>query len=136
MIGIGNHFGGPEHKGSEVAEVLTRAMRIAATERDPLYDDGNQSWINPIFIVPGSLLKPDFVGIQLGHFSRKKKGLVLMIAVPETIAEGAGLREFVVAALRECVRIGAQHFVSKGMSFSTLRAEKIIREIERGLASD
>lgn len=135
MIGIGNDYGGPELKGSKVAKVLNRAMNIAANERDLHFDDGTESWINPIFIVPGSVSKIDFTGIEIGHFSRKKRGLVLKIAVPENIAAGDGVAEFVVSALRECVGIAAQHFASKGMSFSTLGAEKIIRTIERDLAT-
>ena len=135
MIGIGNEFGGPEQKGSVVHKMLNRAMNVAANKRPPNYDDGNESWINPIFIVPGSLLKPHFVGIERGYFSRKRKGLVLKIAVPEDVVNGDGLADFVVAALRDSVRIAAEHFASKGKSFSTLGSEKIIREIERELAA-
>jgi hypothetical protein len=134
VIGIGSDFGGPEHKGSKVREVLIRAMNVAANNRSANYDDGHESWINPIFIVPGSLFKPDFVGIERGYFSRKKKGLVLKIAVPESVVNGDGLADFVITALRESVRIASEHFTAKGMSFSTLGAEKIIRQIEREIA--
>jgi len=134
MIGIGNQFGGPEHKGSTVHQVLNRAMNIAANSRPLNYDDGHESWINPIFIVPRSIHKPEFSGIERGYFSSKKKGLVLKIAVPESVVDGDGLAAFVVAALRDCVRIASEHFTSKGLSFSTLGAEKIIREIERDIA--
>ena len=135
MIAIGNNFGGPEQKCSVAYNVLNRAMNVAADKRPPIYDDGSESWINPIFLVPDSVFKPDFVGIKRGHFSRAKKGLVLMIAVPEELVSGHGLGNFVVASLRECVRIAASHFKSKGISFSALGAEKIILEMEREIAS-
>jgi hypothetical protein len=133
MIAIGNQFGGPEHRGSLVHSMLNKAMNIAADIRDANYDDGTDAWINPIFILPGSVSKPDFEGYKLGHFSRKQKGLVVMIAVPQSVADGDDIAEFVSISLREAVRLAAADFADRGMSFSTLRAEKIILAIEVGL---
>lgn len=101
--------------------------------RDPDYKNDESGWINPIFIIPGSVSQPDFEGYKLGHFSRKEKGLVVMIAVPQSVADGEGIREFICQSLRESVRLAADFFASKGISFSTLKAEKIILSIEAGL---
>lgn len=133
MIAIGNQFGGPEQRDSLVHSMLNRAMNIAANVRDASYNDGVDAWLNPIFILPGSVSKPEFEGYKLGHFSRKQKGLVIMIAVPQLVADGEAVAEFVSIALREAVRLAAAHFAQKGISFSTLRAEKIILVIEAGL---
>lgn len=133
MIAIGNQFGGPEQRGSLVHSMLNKAMNVAADVRDASYNDGAEAWINPIFILPGSVSKPEFEGYKLGHFSRKQKGLVVMIAVPQPVADGEDIADFVGMSLREAVRLAAAYFAEKGISFSTLKAEKIILAIEAGL---
>jgi hypothetical protein len=137
MIGIGNQFGGPEHldKNCLIRATLDRAMNIASDLRAANYDDGTKSWINPIFIVPGSISKPDFQGLKLGHFSRKKKGLVVMIAVPESVALGKAVPEFVVASLKDAAHVAAAHFKSKGISFPLDEAEQLIAGIEARLTA-
>jgi hypothetical protein len=115
VITIGNQFGGPELKGALIQMTLNKAAKIAIVLREKNYNDGAEAWINPIFIVPGSVLNPDFQRQKLGHFSRKQKGLVVMIAVPPTVANGDGIIEFILAELR---------------------AEKLIAEIGERLASD
>jgi len=133
MITIGNQFGGAEQRGSLVHSMLNTAMNVAADVRDASYNDGTEAWINPIFILPGSVSKPEFDGFKLGHFSRKQKGVVVMIAVPQRVADGEDIAEFVGISLREAVRLAAAYFAEKGISFSTLKAEKIIMAIEAGL---
>ena len=134
MIAIGNQFGGPEQRGSLVHSMLNKAMNVAADTRDANYNDGAEAWINPIFILPRTVSKPDFEGYKLGHFSKKQKGLVVMIAVPQAVADGENLPEFVSISLREAVRLAAAYFAEKGINFSTLKAEKLILAIESGLA--
>lgn len=127
-------MGGPEQKGVLIDHALIKAMNIAAKVREPNYNDGVEAWANPIFIVPGSIWQPEFEGYKLGHFSKKEKGLVVQIAVPQSVADGKGIPEFIGSSLREAVRLAAAHFASKGISFSTLKAEKIILAVEAGLA--
>jgi len=69
MIAMGNQFGGPEQRGSLVHLMLNKAMNVAADVRDANYNDGIKAWVNPIFILPGSVSKPEFEGYKLGHFS-------------------------------------------------------------------
>jgi len=135
MIAIGNQFGGPEQRGSLVHSMLNKAMNVAADVRDANYHDGTEAWINSIFIVPGSVSKPEFEGYKLGHFSRKQKGLVVMISVPQSVADGDGedIADFMGVSLRESVRLAAAYFAEKGISFSPLKAEKIILAIQAAL---
>jgi hypothetical protein len=133
VIAIGVQYGGPEQKDTLVRTMLSRAMNIAAETREPNYDDGTEAWINPIFIVPGSVVKPEFDGYKPGYFSKKKKGLVVQIAVPQSVADGKGIRQFIGESLRESVRLASARFSSNAMIFSTLKAEKIILAIEAGL---
>ena len=111
-------------------------MNIAADTRAPNYDDGAEAWINPIFIVPGSVWQPEFEGYKYGHFSRKQKGLVIKIAVPREVARGRGIPEFISGSLRDAVHMAAEFFSARGISFSTLKAEKVILAIEAGLAEE
>jgi hypothetical protein len=136
MIAIGNHFGGPEQRGAPIHVALNAAMKIAANERDDKYNDGSEAWINPIFLVPGSISKPDFEGFKVGHFSRKEKGLVVQIVVPNCVVEGEGIEDYIVQSLRHAVRLAADFFGLKGIHFSTLKAEKIIMAIEAGLTKN
>lgn len=126
-------MGGPEQEGSLVQASLSLTMRIAKKVREPNYKELEEGWINPIFIVPGSIWKPEFKGFKLGHFSKKEKGLVVQIEVPQSVADGEGIREFIGSALREAVRLGAEKFSHHAIPFSTLKAEKIIRAIEAEL---
>ena len=130
MIAIGVQMGGPEQKETPLRVALSKAMSTATVSRDPNYNNGMEAWINPIFIVPGSILKPEFDGYKLGHFSKKEKGLVIQIAVPQSVANGEDIQQFIVGSLREVVRLGSTHFASKGISFSTLKAERIILAIK------
>jgi hypothetical protein len=133
MVGIGVQMGGPEQEDSLIERMLMRAMNTAAKSREPNYSVGMEAWINPIFIVPGSILKPEFEGYKLGHLSKKRKGLVVQIAVPQSVADGEGIQQFIGESLREAVRLASAYFASKNISFSTLKAEKIILAIEAAL---
>ena len=133
MITMGNDFGGSELRGSLIHKMLNKAMNVAADTREPGFDSGKEAWINPIYIVPGSIYKPEFEGYKLGHFSAKKKGLVIMIAVPQSVADGKDIEEFVINSLREAIRLGAEHFASKGIDFDALKAEKIVHVIEKSM---
>lgn len=133
MITLGIQMGGSTAADCILEPPLLKAVQTALRVREPNYDDGTEAWINPIYIVPGSVHEPDFEGYKLGHFSKKQKGLVVQIAVPPSVAAGEGIAEFIGQSLREAVRLATTHFASKGISFSTLKAEKIILAIEAGL---
>lgn len=134
MITFGIQMGGPEQRDSPIDRLLMRGAQIAVQSREPNYNDGIEAWINPIYIVPGSMWQAEFDGYKLGHFSKKEKGLVVQISVPKSVANGRGIVEFIGTSLREAVRLAAAHFASKGISFSSLKAEKIILAIEAELA--
>jgi len=125
MIAIGNHFGGPEQRGAPIHITLNTAMKIAAAKRGEHYNDGSEAWINPIFLVPGSILKPDFEGFKIGHFSKKEKGLVVQIVVPQSVADGEGIVEFVGQSLRHAVRLAADFFCSEGDQLLCSEGKKV-----------
>ncbi|MFN5128425.1 MAG: hypothetical protein ACK519_00825 [Sphingomonadaceae bacterium] len=133
MITLGIQSKGPELAGSAIEQALLNAAQTATRVREPNYDDGQEAWINPIYLVPGNVSKPKFEGYDIGYFSKKEKGLAIAIAVPQSVADGEDIPEFIGTSLREAVRLAAAHFASKGISFSTLKAEKIILAIEAEL---
>lgn len=77
--------------------------------------------------------QPEFEEYEYGYFSRKQKGLVIKIAVLRAVARGKGIAEFISGSLRDAVHMASEFFSAKGISFSTLKAEKIILAIEAGL---
>ncbi|MBC8951486.1 hypothetical protein [Xenorhabdus sp. PB62.4] len=133
MITIGSHYKGPELDGSSIQLALRTTSGVAREERDKDYNSGKEAFINPVFIVPGSISKPDFKGFKYGYFSKKEKGVVIQIAVPQSVTDGEGIREFIVGALREAVRMAAEKFAKHAIPFSSLKAEKIILAIEERL---
>ena len=133
MIAIGNQFGGPEQKGALIHDMLNLAMNVAADNQEQDYDSGKEAWINPIYIVPGSIYKPEFEGYKLGHFSAKKKGLVVMIAVPQSVANGKKIPDFIVKSLLEAISLAANHFEKKGIAFDIKKAENIVNVIGQAL---
>lgn len=133
MITLGIQLKGPELGGSKIERALLITAQTAARVRDARFKSLNEGWINPIYLVPGTVSKPDFEGYDLGHFSKKERGLAIAIAVPQSVADGEGVGEFIGTSLRETVRMAAAYFASKEISFSTLKAEKIILSIEAEL---
>jgi hypothetical protein len=134
MITIGFHLGGPEQADSLVFSMLRKAMNVAADARDPNFNDGTRAWINPIFVVPGSLVQLDFEGLKPGHFSRKRRGLAVVVAVPHSVAAGDAVAKFVVDALRKASALAEAVFSRKGIPFSPSEAERIIQAIETSFA--
>ncbi len=104
-------------------------MTLSKRHRDPSYDSGEEGWVNPVFVLAGSVRKPDFKGLRIGHFSRKEKGVVVIIAVPTSEFYTASSVDYVVQALRESVNFASKVFAKNGISFSDEKAEELMREI-------
>ena len=136
MITLGIQLEGPELKDTLIDRALLLAAQTAMRVREPNYKALNEGWINPIYIVPGTVSKPEFDGFELGHFSKKDRGLAVAIAVPQTFDDGNAMIEYIAYSLREATRLAAAHFASKGISLSTLKAEKIILAIETALKTE
>lgn len=136
MIAIGNQFGGPEQRGTLIDNMLNVAMNVAAENRDSDYDSGKDAWINPIYMVPGSIYQPEFEGYKVGHFSAKKKGLVVMIAVPQSVANGKNIPNFIIQSLLEAIPLAANHFEKKGINFDIKKAGNIVEIISQRLNAE
>lgn len=64
-----------------------------------------------------SIWKPEFSGYAFGHFSKRKKGPVVQIVVPQSVANGEGIKAFIGEAFREAVRLASHHMATKGIDF-------------------
>ena len=132
MIAIGEHYLGPEHRNSRISEALGKASIAIATSR-PQELGKDLPWVNPIFIVAGSLGNPDFDGIRLGHFSKKEGGLVVEIAVPPEVVNTKNIRDPIVNGLRMANAAAFHFFHDKGMKFSLRDAEDLVSQVEKEL---
>lgn len=113
MITFGLQLGGPEQGGGRAETVWRQMAAIAAANRGPDYNDGRNAWVNPIFVVSGSIWRHDQEGLKVGRFSRKRKGLAILIFVPEALADSDGFVKFACSRLHEALELAAQTFAKK-----------------------
>ena len=135
MIALGIQFGSPKDQMYAFDHLLQSVSRKVADLRPADYNDGREGWINPVFIVPGSIMPPaEFEGNKLGHYSKAERGLVVMIAVPEAIRSNGDGRSFIEEALKQSVRLAAEKFKKKGDPFSFVGANRLIDHVMESVA--
>ncbi|WP_404478524.1 hypothetical protein [Novosphingobium sp. BL-52-GroH] len=134
MIATGEHYRGPEHRNSRIRAALDKASATINQLRPRNYADGTTPWVNPIFIIAGSLGEPDFEGTRLGHFGKKDKGLVVEISMPQAIINARDLRAPIVKGLRMANAAAFHFFHDKGMDFPLREAEELVSRVEGQLA--
>lgn len=134
MILIGNYFSGPEHDSSQANRVLSNVMRIAKELRGS-FEVGDGPAVNVVFCVPGSLGGPDWDWLQEARFSKKKKLLLVQVAVPPDVVEAPALKEFAIKSLRGANAIAFLTFNEKGMTFPLKEAEQFVTQIKERLAN-
>jgi hypothetical protein len=134
VIALGIQFGSPKSEMNGFDHLLQLVSRKTGDLRPADYNNGRDGWINPIFLVPGSIFPPpDFEGFKLGHYSKKERGLVVMIAVPPKVRDSGNGREFIEGALRQSVVIAAEHFKKKGDPFSFIGANRLIDDVMKSI---
>ncbi|MFC3653316.1 hypothetical protein ACFONN_17275 [Dyella humi] len=62
--------------------------------------------LNVVFQVPGNMLKPEFVGVRTGSFSKARALLMVQVAVPEEVSSNPTiyLKSTIHAAIDEAAR--------------------------------
>jgi hypothetical protein len=99
--------GGPEVRGSGVDRVIEKiAGAVSGGEED---DFGS---LVIVFHVHGSLLSPEHAGVRTSTFSKKKRKLMLQIAVPKRVVEKEEMeiQRFLLASLAEAVLLAEAVF--------------------------
>lgn len=134
MITIGAIYRGPELRCSPLALTVARASVLTRELREPTYDNGITPWVNAVFVVPGSLGKPEFRGLVYGAYTKARKGVVVQIAVSENDAK-AGLAHVVIDGLHGANAMAFEFFRKKRESFPLAEAEQLVGKLKHRLGN-
>jgi hypothetical protein len=124
-MAIGQINGGPEVRGSTVDRVVGRISGLLDGGEEDAF--GSQ---NIVFHVHGSLLSPEHAGVRTGTFSKKRRMLMLQIALPKDIVERDEdeIRRFVLTSLDEAVGMAEPAFRRAKIPYDK---EEFLSRVER-----
>jgi hypothetical protein len=108
-------LGGPEHVGFD--REVRKLMRFCRENRERGFAG---SEINIVYHVPGSVGKPDYVGIRTGQFSKKERCLMVQIAVEEEFAalhDTNEIRRYIFETADEAIGLGKSELQRKGLFY-------------------
>lgn len=132
MISIGAVFHGPELRDSQIDQLIMAASKALKELRGPL-KTGETPWVNAVFVVSGSLDDVDFEGLEYGDYSKKKKGVVVKIAVPKRALQENDLAKFVVDSLYGANAMAFEFFRQRDEEFPLREAEAWVAAISNML---
>jgi len=115
MISIGMVLGGPEHVGFD--REVRKLMKFCRENRERGFIG---SEINVVYHVPGAVVKPDYVGVRTGTFSRKERCLMVQIAVAEEFAaldDTDQIRRYIFETADEAIGLGKTELERKGVHY-------------------
>ncbi|WP_333680498.1 hypothetical protein [Dyella sp.] len=87
-----------------IRELTTRIGEVRQGVEVPLN-------LNVVFQVPGNMLKPEFVGVRTGSFSKARALLMVQVAVPEEVPPDPAL--YVKNAIHEAIDEAARWAVKR-----------------------
>ena len=125
MISIGAVYHGPELQGSEVNRLIMRTSRTLKELGAAPKSDG-KPWVNAVFVVSGSLDQVDFEGLEFGDYSKKDKGVVVKIAVSESVIKQGDISLFLTESLHGANAMAFEFFRQKGEIFPLREAEELV----------
>ena len=134
MIAIGAVYNGPEHQQSFAKQAITVAMNGFCDLRGTDEIGGEIPGLNVVFYVPGSLGDPDWVGLRDSKFSRKKKMLMVQVAVPRVMVNSPSLPNFIIESIHGANKIAFQFFHAKGIEFPLADAEDLTDRVQAHLS--
>jgi hypothetical protein len=132
MISIGAVFRGPELNESEIRSLILATTKATKEIRGPL-QKGERPWVNAVFIVAGSLGKPDFDKLTYGEYSKKSKGLVVQIPILAEVVRREALVEFLMDSLHGANAMAFEFFRQQGEMFPLRDAEELVNRIAEQL---
>lgn len=117
-VSIGIVSGGTSPSNRAVVEflraILKRSAELWGSAEDAVETAG--CMVNVVFHVPGTLRSPDFVGIRTSTFSRKRRLLMVQVAVPDGFESSVGMVGFVFDALHSAVGVAVRYFNDEAMA--------------------
>jgi hypothetical protein len=108
---------GPELMDKPFDKKETAICRQMERYKKDLIDPKDGS-LNVVFVYPGSLGGPDFVGVRTGSFSKKMKMLVVQVAVPADVISSKDFVKHYLLFLKDALEKGKKYLDKKGISFS------------------
>jgi hypothetical protein len=99
-LSIGSVEGGSSPSMPRWRDAITRLTIDVATAAQSVESPLN---VNVLYQVPGNILRPDFEGVQTGHYSKKESSLIVQAALPGDAPDDIDgqLRRLLVAAVNE-----------------------------------
>jgi hypothetical protein len=132
MISIGNVYKGPEHQKSQSRKLLNNILNIVYSIKAEYYE-GITPEANVVFFVPGSLGTPSWTGLRDGTFSRKKKLLMIQVAVPKELVDSPKLEAFALDSLRKANELALRVYHKKGFEYPLTQANELVDKVEQRL---
>jgi hypothetical protein len=126
-------LGGPEHVRFE--QEVRELMRFCRENRERGFAG---SEINLVYHVPGSICKPDYVGMRTGRFSRKERCLMVQIAVEEDYAaldDTDQIRQYIFETADEALGLGKTELARKGLQYEIQTDRMLLDEWFAGEAN-
>tara|TARA_R110002095_G_scaffold153786_4_gene133622 strand:+ start:142 stop:768 length:627 start_codon:yes stop_codon:yes gene_type:complete len=132
MISIGTVLKGSELSSSVVDQTM-KAVTKAFSELRGDFVFGSSPALYVVFHVPGSMGCPDWDGLREATFSQSKQLLIVQVAVPEDVARGDKVREFMIESLYGANAVAFEFFRQKNMNYPLEDAEKLVSNVEAKL---
>jgi len=135
VIALGVDVGGTELIRSQIDCALMQTARSLIRLR-PTFADGEVPSVNVVFYLPGSVHSPDWEGLRVERFTRKKKLILISVAVPEKAVHSEHALIFVIQSLHRANTLAFQNFHKKGIEFPLGDAEALIDQVAREVAEN
>lgn len=126
MISVGMVLGGPEHVAFD--REVRRLMSFCRDNRERGFAG---SEINIVYHVPGSLGKPNYVGLRTGRFSKKESCLAVQVAVEQEFAalnDVTRIRRYIFETADEAIGLGKSTLERKGLDYDIEKDRALLDE--------
>ena len=109
------------------ADQVTRFIKRARGLEPP---SGADFTINPVFLLAGTVTKPDWSGVHPGRLHPSSRGMRINIAPPTNLF-GEGLDAVLVEAMTDAVTRAESALKRKGIKWSTAPHRKIVDQLRQ-----
>jgi hypothetical protein len=125
-LSIGCVCGGP--KETPFSRVLSRLWDRIVTGRNP-NPWTTRGHLNVVFDIAGTLHPPDFEGVIAGPFSRRRRTMMVRVAVPDSSLSGQKAEDFILSALRSALAVATARFRKAKITFAADEVTMLINSL-------
>jgi hypothetical protein len=124
LISIGAVYKGPELHGSRINRLI---MAMSAVLKELQGTLSSETWLNAVFVVPGSLGDPESIYLTYADEFQNDNGVVVNIPMPRSVANGTdGQLKYVVNALHGACAMATLFFEERNQEFVLRKAQAIV----------